>query len=576
MERATALLDRGETPWTKTTGLVVLGYVSKIDGSVQPYGLVVPDSWQPKGPFRHRLDIWFHGRGELLSEVNFLDDHRKNPGEFTPEDTFVLHPYGRYCNAAKLAGEVDAFEALADVKTRYKIDEDRISVRGFSMGGASTWHLAVHYPDLWFAANPGAGFSETPRFLDVFQKEKLEPTWYEKKLWQMYDCTDWARNLVGCPTVAYSGELDSQKQAADVMAQALRAQNLELTHIVGPGTKHNYQPASKREVEARMKSLAEVGRGPFDSTVDFTTFTLRYNQASWVTIDALEEHWKPAQIVATALMSEDSVMTIWTENVRAFTIDIPPGHFEQLFPGVRKFLFTSQRPTAFNPPGDLDMVLEGTLATTDRSLRCEFHRDESGWKIGPAPKDGLRKKHGLQGPIDDAFLDRFTFVRPTGTSKNEKVAAWVKSESDRAVKRWRTQMRGEAIVRDDTAVTDADIASSNLVLWGDPQSNAILKKIADKLPIQWDGDKVTVGETTYSAADHVPILIFPNPLNPEKYVVLNSGFTYREYDDLNNARQVPKLPDWAVVDVRTPPNSRYPGKVVAADFFDEAWKLKGK
>ena len=52
--------------------------------------------------------------------------------------------------------------------------------------------------------------------------------------------------------------------------------------------------------------------------------------------------------------------------------------------------------------------------------------------------------------------------------------------------------------------------------------------------------------------------------------MLNSGFTFREYDYLNNARQVPKLPDWAIVDVTTPPDSRKPGKVVAADFFDES------
>ena len=128
-KRADALLDRGETPWTKVTGLVVLGYDSKIDGSVQPYGLVVPDSWQANGPFRHRLDVWFHGRGENLSEVNFLDGRMKHPGEFTPEDTFVLHPYGRYCNAFKFAGEVDVLEALEDVQKRYKIDEDRISER---------------------------------------------------------------------------------------------------------------------------------------------------------------------------------------------------------------------------------------------------------------------------------------------------------------------------------------------------------------------------------------------------------------------------------------------------------------
>ena len=72
------------------------------------------------------------------------------------------------------------------------------------------------------------------------------------------------------------------------------------------------------------------------------------------------------------------------------------------------------------------------------------------------------------------------------------------------------------------------------------------------------------------------ILICPNPLNPQRYVVLNSGFTYREYDYLNNARQVPKLPDWAIVDAATPPNSRFPGKIVDADFFDEKWSLKAK
>jgi hypothetical protein len=58
-------------------------------------------------------------------------------------------------------------------------------------------------------------------------------------------------------------------------------------------------------------------------------------------------------------------------------------------------------------------------------------------------------------------------------------------------------------------------------------------------------------------------------------VVLNSGFTFREYDYLNNARQVPKLPDYAVIDVRTPPSARSPGAVAAAGFFDEQWRLPG-
>jgi hypothetical protein len=83
-----------------------------------------------------------------------------------------------------------------------------------------------------------------------------------------------------------------------------------------------------------------------------------------------------------------------------------------------------------------------------------------------------------------------------------------------------------------------------------------------------------IGDRTFDAAHHTLALIYPNPLNPERYIVLNSGFTYREYDYLNNARQTPKLPDWAVIDLREPASSRYPGKIVAAGFFDENWQLK--
>src|SRR5207247_11203035 len=128
LERAAPLRD-GQAPWTTATGLVVRGYVSKLDGSVQPYGLVVPPSYQPPTAHRFRLDVWFHGRGETLSELSFLNGRQKSPGEFTPPDALVLHPYGRYCNGQKFAGEVDFFEALEHARQHYPIDENRIAVR---------------------------------------------------------------------------------------------------------------------------------------------------------------------------------------------------------------------------------------------------------------------------------------------------------------------------------------------------------------------------------------------------------------------------------------------------------------
>jgi hypothetical protein len=68
-------------------------------------------------------------------------------------------------------------------------------------------------------------------------------------------------------------------------------------------------------------------------------------------------------------------------------------------------------------------------------------------------------------------------------------------------------------------------------------------------------------------------LIYPNPLNPQKYVVLNSGPTFREGHDRTNSLQNPKLGDWALIDLAEPPSATAPGRIVAAGVFDEKWQL---
>ena len=558
LERAHFLRD-GKAPWTTTTGLVVRGYVSKIDGSVQPFGLVVPNSFQTNLPLRHRLDLWFHGRGETLTELDFIHGREKSFGEFTPPDAFVLHLYGRYCNANKFAGEVDAFEALDAVKKNYRIDENRIVARGFSMGGAACWHFAVHHAGLLAAAAPGAGFAETAEFLKTFQNEIVAPPWYEKKLWHLYDATDYALNLFNCPTVAYSGEIDKQKQAADIMAKALAKQGMELTHIIGPQTAHQYHPEAKEEINRRIDSIVARGRNPVPKQVRFTTWTLRYNQMFWVTVDSLDRHWERAQVEASIV--SPSIVQVTTKNISALTLSMPPGFCP---------LDNTERPLILI---DGEKIV-ATPVPTDRSWTVHLRKYGNLWRTNSAQHDNtLRKQHGLQGPIDDAFMDSFIMVRPTGKLLNEKVGAWVAAEQNHAIEHWRRQFRGEARVKNDDEISAADIASSNLILWGDPSSNKLLAKIAARLPIRWDSQNVQLGQQSFSAAHYLPILIYPNPLNPKRYVVVNSGFTFREYDYLNNARQVPKLPDFAIVDLNTPANPRVPGEIITAGFFDEHWEL---
>jgi poly(3-hydroxybutyrate) depolymerase len=558
-EERAAQLAAGQAPWTTATGLVVRGYVSKIDKSVQPYGLVVPPSYSPAAPHRWRVDAWFHGRDEALSEVNFLTARQKSPGEFTPRDTIVLHLYGRFCNANKFAGEVDLFEALDAVKRNYPVDDNRILVRGFSMGGASTWQFGAHYAGLWAAVAPGAGFSETPQFLHLNLTGPNAPPAWEQKLWHLYDPIDYAVNLYNVPTVEYHGEIDPQKQAGDMMTRAMAEEGMRLVRIEGPQTPHRYHPDSKVELDRMLDRIAERGRDPYPRKVKFTTWTLAYNRMDWLVVDGLGHHWERARLDAE--ISGDSAVTVTTSNITAFTLDMGPGGCP---------LDAGRTPAVIIDGQTLTAPVPGS----DRSWLARFRKSGAQWNLADnAALAGLHKVHGLQGPIDDAFMDSFVFVTPTGTPLAPAVAPWVAAEQKRAIAEWRRQFRGEAQIREDKDVGDADIAASNLVLWGDPGSNRILARIADRLPVKWTAEGIVAGANRYPADTHAPILIYPNPLNPKKYVVINSGFTFREFDYLNNARQTPKLPDYAVVDTTTPPGPRYPGKIVLAGFFDEDWKM---
>lgn len=576
-ERARQLRE-GKPAWLTATGLVVRGYVSRIDDSVQPYGLVVPASFRAGDSKAHRLDVWLHGRDNNLTELKFISDRQRSYGEFTPADAFVLHPYGRYCNAFKFAGEVDVFEAMEHVKKSYRIDNQRIALRGFSMGGAGVWHLAAHHPNVWAVAAPGAGFSETAAYTKALAKDPKPSAW-EQKLWQLYDATDYAANFANLPVAAYDGTDDPQRQAADMMERAMKAEGLTLPRVKGTNVGHKYTPEGKREVSRFVDEAVAIGKESFPSNMHFSTRTLRYGAGSGVQIRAMEQHWKRADVlvrrttrfeISTTNVAE---LLFWRERKTDLDTDIlidgqlvdgrAAFHPEKSTPQEGEFDRRANPNPSTEPPG---WNLAGRYSTELAKAR------DGKWfnirTVGMWPPPGLAKRFGLQGPIDDAFMDSFLVVRPTGRAQNEKCDAWVATQLAKATNEWRAQFRGDARVKDDTQVSDADIAAHNLVLFGDPQSNRLLARIADKLPIRWSRSAIELRAKAFASATHVLVLIFPNPLNPKRYVVLNTGFTFAAAGAGSNAQQTPKLPDYAVLDVE------HGDAVVLADFFDEQWRVK--
>ena len=282
----------------------------------------------------------------------------------------------------------------------------------------------------------------------------------------------------------------------------------------------------------------------------------------WLRIVGMEKQWE--RTVISAEVTEEGLV-VDTKNVSRFIVALPTAG-------------------KISVRGDsIDTIIDGQKVTARYSATgAAFLKTMGKWTSQavvdrpPTPMVNLTKRPLVCGPIDHAFMSSFLFVRPTGKPLNANVGAWAAAEMEHAIGFWRKVFRGDVRVKDDTALTAEDVANSNLILWGDPGSNAALAKLLARLPLQWTRDKLTLAGQTYDATQHVPILIYPNPANPSRYLVLNSGVTFREEALLTNAQQTPKLPDWAVIDLRTPPDTKWPGLVLDAGFFDEAWQWPKK
>ena len=562
-------ISANKPSWPAQKGRLVRAYRSRVDGSVQPYGLIIPDSYDSKKPVR--LDLVLHGRGGTLNEVSFIASHdgdsKSKP--VPPEQNYItLEVFGRVNNAYRWAGETDVFEALASVQRRYKIDDKRIVLRGFSMGGAGAWHLGLHHPDKWAAVEAGAGFTDTKKYTGG-KLTDLKP-WQETTL-HIYDAEDYALNAFNVPWVAYAGEDDPAIRCTITMREALEREgfkfkpdglnwltsDLRAVFLIGPKTPHRWHPESKAASDKFINEAVAVKRSEPEH-VRFVTYTTRFNQCGWVTVDALEKFYERADVDAR-FSNKGSQLDIKTRNVTRLVLPDQPQGPRLTINGQRLQL----RPHLHAKPTDLVLEKKGAGWTASDIAFSQLERQLP-----------LRKKHGLQGPIDDAFMEPFLCVRPTGTPNHALASDGAKARLELCVKEFSKWMRGDVRLKDDAAVTNDDIASHNIILFGDPASSRLIGQIADKLPIRWTKTSITVGSKTFSAVDHVLVMIYPNPLNPNRYVALNTGHTFGEKEFRGtNALLFPRLGDYAVLKLAKSPTGGLSEEVVLAGLFDDKWQV---
>ena len=207
--------------------------------------------------------------------------------------------------------------------------------------------------------------------------------------------------------------------------------------------------------------FAAKGRNQAPAEIRFTTWMLRYNSAHWIRVDAMGEEWTRARVNAKL---ENNGIAMTTENVTALHVLFPAG-LAPFAPGTRP-----------------QLRIDGATLTlpavgADKSLNAGMIKAAGGWRAGELPANELRKAHGLQGPIDDAFMDSFMMVRPTGTPLSEAMGKWEKEQADYAVSEWVHVFRGEPRVKATLTSRPPIRGAQHRAVWRS-SSNAVYKRFA--------------------------------------------------------------------------------------------------
>jgi hypothetical protein len=383
---------------------------------------------------------------------------------------------------------------------------------------------------------------------------------------------DYALNAWNVPIAGYGGEDDLQLQASTNIVNALkslgftlktegletRGEGIDFLRVVGEKMGHKVDPPSAKVLKAWHDEHAMKGVNLAPKRIRLATYTVKYGKGAWLSIEAMNEHYKRAEVDAEVRGLK--VMVSKVENVSVLAVDRHAG--QSIVLGNEEF------PLESAVKGLLPNVYFQAKAGPNGGWR-EMDYNES---RALEENSERRKVRGVQGPIDDAFTGPFLCVKGTGEPWNAAMGRWSGSRLDQFASDWTKFLRGDIRVKSDTEVTPEDIENSHLILFGDPGSNRLIARVLEGLPISWTRAELMLGGERYTASDHVPVLIAPNPANPRRYVVLNSGHTFGPREFLGtNTLLFPHLGDYAVIQTDGRNST-----VKTSGFFDEGWSLKSR
>lgn len=548
MEFDEMMLERkGQTGRIRPYGFVRLAYRDDVDGSPQYCRAYLPAGYDPAKKWPLVLQI--HGYNPTnpvyVRWWAASDRHVKIGPEFTNHQGVIyMEPHGRGNTDYLGMGDSDVLHAIAEAKRLFNVDDDRVYLTGDSMGGWGTWNVSTRHPDLFAAIAPVFGGSDYHAEMseeDLAKLRSLDRFFNEKdSSWAMAD------GLLNTPIFVHHGDAD-QSVNVDYSrwgVRLLQRWGYDVRYHEYPGRVHE---ALQHDSNANLSIewFLQYRREPNPRHVRIRSAELRHASAYWAHV--LQAESPLAFMVVDAEVVNRNVIRLDTQNV----LDI------ELSPSA----------AIVDPARPVQVVWNGAaqkMQLQNGKLRLASPAYE------PA---ALHKNERLPGSTTDFTVTPFAIVVGTA-SKDPEMVALCRQKAATFVDGWRDWQKQEPRVFQDTELTGADMARYSLLLIGGPEANSVTARLAAKLPLRISSDQISIDGKVFPAKDAAVQMIYPNPLNPERYVwvIAGSSTDGMYFTQLNVNR--PNDWDYVITDGHIPAfkQSASPLQVrVVSGMFDYNW-----
>jgi poly(3-hydroxybutyrate) depolymerase len=551
LDDAELLMRAGGTPLSghEAPGRHELAYLSPIDMTAEPIIVYVPTIYD--GRTALPLLVFMHGYDYQIDKVNWNETMYSPAMQDLAEKNgfLVAMPYGRSNTEFMGVGEVEVLNTINHMKQLYKVDSQRVFLSGASMGGSGAYTIACHYPHLFAAVFAITGRVDYYLWLGL-KADQLPP--YKR----IQTDTDYARymleNLLHVPVFICHGANDPLLNVGQsrLMKRLLQELGQSVKYVEFEGGDHYIWSDSFGNPEL-APWLKERIAPIYPKTVKYSTLNLKFNRAYWVEIDDFAEWGKEARVEAS--VNDPSHIVVAATNIAALT----------LRPGT---LVEAGKPVTISVNGADRVVTPGADGAFHLAL------------ADLPPTGALRKSSHLCGPVRDAFNSRFLIVAGTaGTPEETDIEV---KRAQEAAREWNAFTQGRASLTSDARVADADIRDCNLILHGSPFTNSLVAKIAEQLPIKIERDSYVVGDRRVPRGESSLLMVYPNPLNPQRYVLIADGPRWGKGLGINHKFDL--VPDFIVFaqDVEVDPqiprlfqDVAATNRSICAGYFDVQWRL---